>query len=482
MKRVYVVFSWFLIFLIGLCFQANAFGREGTFGLYPAEFKGTMNPGQIGMFELFVYNNTGQTSEFVVTVMGCGIDRSGVRYYPAPEEAGEYSAAQWVRLKGMYAGSTIRVSPNEKHSILAEVHVPVGTRPGEYYAVIFVEPVEFNVVERGALKFQTKSRIGAVVKVLVPGPTSAFDMRSSVSEIWVDMPDNETVDQFRSILEALDNEMIVTDSFAHELSSFLQTLGVKFVYEDYRLWSRERQEEYAQAISEFLEQIWLERESVRITATLSTEARRIILAKGEVSIYQDFVDENGRRQRILRDHFTLTPAGSSIRGEEKVFPGGMRDFFGTIQRPLPVGEYTAEVRFEYRGEDETNARFALGHTTFSVPQELAIRQKEMLVLGVDPDLLVYNMAPGEYHVKAVTIENLDVVEPLEIQLSTNVDWIEISSSTYKLQPGRKQSIRVAVRMPRDVEFVDRTGKILVLTDRGKATYIDVQVRDKRETN
>lgn len=482
MKRVYVVFGWFLILLIGLCFQANAFGREGTFGLYPAEFKGTMSPGETAVLELFVYNNTSQTSEFLVTVTGCGIDRGGARYYPLPEEAGEYSAAQWIRLVDMYSGSTIRVPSGEKHSILAEVHVPFGTKPGEYFAVIFVEPVEFTPVEQGALKIQAKSRIGAVVKVLVPGPISAFDMRSAVTEIWVDMPDSETVEQFRTVLEALESEMIVTDSIGNELSSLLAAFGVYFSYEDYKLWTREKQEEYAQAVSKFLEQIWMEQESIMIAATLSTEARRIILAKGEVFIYQNFVDANGRKQRVLRDHFTLTAAGSSTKGEEKVFPGGMRDFYGTVQRPLPVGDYTAEVRFEYRGEDETNVRYTLGQTTFSIPQELAIRQQEMLVLNVEPDLLVYDMVPGEYHVKAVTVENLDVVEPLEIQLSTSVDWIEISSGSYRLQPGRRQSIRIAVRIPRDAEFVDREGKILLLTDRGKAVYIDVQVRDKRNTN
>lgn len=482
MKRGCIISSLVLVCLVSLCVHVNALGHQGTFGLYPAEFKDSISPGQSGMFELFVFNNTNQTAEFVVAIMGCGIDRSGARYYPSPEEAGDYSAAKWLRLTGMHAGSNIRVLPNERHGLLVEVHVPVGTRPGEYYAVVFVEPVEFSVVEQGSLRFQTKSRIGAVVKVFVPGPISAFDMRSSVSEIGVVLPDVEIAEQFPGILETLEKERIVTDSCAPEFARLLQAFGARFVYDDYQSWSREKQEEYAAWASKFLEQIWIEEETVKIVATLSTESRRIILAKGEVSIYQDFVNEGGRRQRVLRDQFTLTPAGSNIKGEEKVFPGGMRDFFGTIQRPLPVGEYTAEVRFEYRGEDEENVRLALGQTTFSVPEELAIRQKEMLVLGVAPDLLVYDMAPGEYHVKAVTLENLDVVEPLEIQLSTNASWIDLSSSSYKLQPGRKQSVRIAVRIPRDAELVERAGKILVSTDRGKAVYIDVQVRDKRDTN
>jgi hypothetical protein len=307
-------------------------------------------------------------------------------------------------------------------------------------------------------------------------------MRSTVSEIRIDMPDNELSDLFRNILEKFDEEMKITDDIVSELTQLLQQFGARFSYEDYKLLPAEQQEEYFAWVRRFVEQMWMEQSTVKVVATFSTVSRKMLFVKGQVSIYQDIVGENGKRQRILRDRFTLTPAGSTVKGEEKVMPGGIRDFFGAIERPLPVGEYTAEVRFEYRGEGDEYARLALGQATFSIPQELVIRQKDMLLLVVTPDLLEYEMVPGEYHVKAVTVENLDTVEPLRIQLGTDVDWIEISSTSFLLQPGRKQSFRIAVKIPRDAEVVDRTGRIYISTDHGKVVYVDVKVRDKRNVN
>jgi hypothetical protein len=482
MKRLWIILAWVLICLSSLCLPVNAFGREGTFGLYPAEYNETLSPGQTGLFELFIYNNTDHTLEFFITIMGCGIDRNGVRYYPDLKEAGEYSAVKWLKLTGMDTDSSLVISADQRRGLLVEVHVPEGTKPGEYYAVVFVEPKEFNVIEQGSLRFQTKTRIGALVKILVPGPISTFEMRSTVSEIRIDMPDNELSDLFRNILEKFDEEMKISDDIVSELTQLLQQFGARFSYEDYKLLPAEQQEEYFAWVRRFVEQMWMEQSTVKVVATFSTVSRKMLFVKGQVSIYQDIVGENGKRQRILRDRFTLTPAGSTVKGEEKVMPGGIRDFFGAIERPLPVGEYTAEVRFEYRGEGDEYARLALGQATFSIPQELVIRQKDMLLLVVTPDLLEYEMVPGEYHVKAVTVENLDTVEPLRIQLGTDVDWIEISSTSFLLQPGRKQSFRIAVKIPRDAEVVDRTGRIYISTDHGKVVYVDVKVRDKRNVN
>jgi hypothetical protein len=480
MSKGCLVVVLILISLSCVCSHVSALGREGTFGLYPVEFKGELSPGQSEMFELFIFNNTNLMHEFTVTTMGCGIDRGGARYYPSPEMAGEYSAAKWLTITGLVSGSVIRIPPYERHAILVEVHVPSGTRPGEYYAVVFIEPTEYSLVEQEGLKYQAKTRIGAVVKVLVPGPISAFDMRSSVKELKVSLPSVEQAEQFGMILENLDMEGVITENSAPQITSLLKSYGIRFVYDDYKAWGIQEQQDYAKSVLKYLEQIWMEEETVKITATFETEARKIILAKGEVSVYQEFVNEDGRRQRILRDRFTLTPSGSDIKGEEKVFPGGMRDFYGTVQRPLPIGDYTAEVRFEYRGEDEEVARLALGVISFSISEELAVKQRQMLVLGVSPDLLVYDMAPGEYHVKALTVENLDVVDPLVLEVSTNVDWIELSSESFELLPGKSRLIRVAVKIPRDAELVQRAGKILISTNRGKAVYIDVQVCDKRD--
>lgn len=207
---------------------------------------------------------------------------------------------------------------------------------------------------------------------------------------------------------------------------------------------------------------------VKVIATLENKCPVHLDAEGSVKI-------KNLEGRIF-DKFLLQGAGKNVRGEAFVYPEGMRDFWGTITRPLPPGEYVAEVSFTYG----YRFRKIRAKTTFTLTETVAAKQKELLILAAKPELLEYSLVPGGYHVEAVEVENMDIVENLEIVAQSNAEWLKVSPGRLKLAPERRRKIKVIVRIPRDTEIVKRDGKIMFKAERGKPVFVDVVVHDARE--
>ena len=102
------------------------------------------------------------------------------------------------------------------------------------------------------------------------------------------------------------------------------------------------------------------------------------------------------------------------------------------------------------------------------------------MLHVNPELLEYSMIPGESHIEAIEIENMDLVSTLDVDIfASDPSWIEIPVPSVTIGPGRSKKIRIVVKIPRDAKEVERIGKVGIATTQGKPVYVDIRVKDKR---
>lgn len=458
--------------------SGQAFALEGSFGLTPAKLRVEVVGGQSAQLKFVLMNNTSLPRTYKNYVTGCTINRDGAREYPEGDQAGRYSAAQWIKITKGLDGSV--VYPYELYEITAEINPPIGTAPGKYYAVLFAEPIETTTTTKGFIALNTRSRVGALIEVTVPGPISAFGKRASVTEIKSSMPDANRIKKYKDVIQSIKDSKELSIDHYEPLKELNSQLVDMINYQQYRSLKIEEQEKYALGLVGYLEQLKMEEEVIRVWATLENESHMIIMAKGEAFIYQKTAMDGDRYRRVLRDKFTLIASGQSIKGEAKVFAGGLRDFHGTVQRPLPAGEYVMEVRFEVRGEDEEQRVYTTKAAEFTVPENVAVRQSEMLTFGISTDFLEFDMVAGGYHVEVIEVENLGFAEALRINVISTDSWLEVYPKELQLGPGRRQNIRIGVRIPRDDELIERKGRLILTTDGAKLLTVDVVVTDKRK--
>jgi hypothetical protein len=450
-----------------------------TYGLAPAIYQAELKPGKSAAFDLTVVNQTAKATTFRMYITGVGMDQYGGMIYP--DENGLFSAAHWIELSNLSTSSTLNVDPNNSKLIKVSIQVPSGTKPGQYLTCVFAEPTTINTVKENNTELQTKIRIGTIVKITVPGPESAFSIKCTALNPDVIMPNKERIQALSRIVNILEQDLEVTDSIASEVTNYVNNSGSFFDYKTYQQMLKEQKQDIAKQIMDFLRQDIMQESALKVEATLKTDARTTIAAKGEAFVYQ-IVDNGATKVKRLRDHFTLTPAGSDIKDQCSILPGGSRSFQGQVQRPLPHGDYTVETRFSYIGEGSKTVRMVSSNADFKVSEQMELEQKDMLVLYVDPEVMTFNVVPGEFQSQAIKIENLDLVEPIEIKLASDNEWLEINPKSVIISPGRTATIRVTAKVPKSENITDKQCKIFITPNRGKIVWLDIKVKDKRKVS
>ncbi|PIU15813.1 hypothetical protein COT20_01270 [bacterium (Candidatus Gribaldobacteria) CG08_land_8_20_14_0_20_39_15] len=203
-------------------------------------------------------------------------------------------------------------------------------------------------------------------------------------------------------------------------------------------------------------------QDIKIFAALKNFSRVHLDARAQVEIRNSAGE--------IFDRFDLYGAGKNIRGDAFVYPEGIRDFWGSISRPLAEGEYVAEISFVYGSRFQTNK----AAINFVVSRELGQKQKEFLTLIVEPELLEIEVSPKSFRTKTVKISNLDF-EALEVQIVSQEDWLKVKPDVLKIQPGKTKNCRIEISI---FEEVEREGRIFVQPERGKVKEIDVIVKVK----
>lgn len=207
-------------------------------------------------------------------------------------------------------------------------------------------------------------------------------------------------------------------------------------------------------------------EGIKIFANLTNKCASHLDARGEVLI-------KNSANRIF-DKFVLQATGKNTKGVALIYPMGSREFSGVIQRPLPAGEYIAEVAFDYGYRTQK----AKAEAKFTVSQEVGENQKEFLTLTAEPNPLEAQMSSGALRALAIKVFNFDF-EPLAVKATSQVPWIKVEPAEFTIGSGKEKSLSVTISVPAN-ERIARVGKIILTPERGRSVAVDIVVLAPKE--
>lgn len=163
-------------------------------------------------------------------------------------------------------------------------------------------------------------------------------------------------------------------------------------------------------------------------------------------------------------------------GKTFVFPGSTIDFYGTLDRTLPSGEYVLEVSFDY-GYYSKRATYK---KDFFIKRDVPLDESKANFLELETTEIKMNVPPNSLRTKDISIINTDY-RPITFTFDTD-DWVKVKPSAPKitLKPGEKKGFRVVISIS-DYGGVDKKeSKITVSPDRGISSEISVLVSNKEE--
>lgn len=208
-----------------------------------------------------------------------------------------------------------------------------------------------------------------------------------------------------------------------------------------------------------------EEQTINIISTLKNNCRIQLDAQAQVVI-------KNSADRIF-DRFILQGANKKAKGEAQVYPMGERKFSGTIQKPLPAGEYIAEVSFNFGSR-----RKAKAETTFVVSPKLGKAQEGLLVLTAEPNPATLTMPAGAFRTLSLRVENLEF-EPIKVTATSQAPWLSVKPATFTVKAVSSRNLRLTVSTA-DNESTARVGKIVLTPERGKPIIVDVIVSIPKE--
>ena len=218
-------------------------------------------------------------------------------------------------------------------------------------------------------------------------------------------------------------------------------------------------------------------DQIKIFVTFENTGGMLEYVKGKVSII------NKENKRVYDDPVLKALVPLSPDGTGEIYPEGIRDFEAEVSRPLPAGEYDLRTVFEIKTSLAPDAKVQKKirkTTSFTIPETVAMKQRELLTLVAETQLLQFNLKSGGLVMSALEITNQDF-QPLSVDISIPKGaekWLQITENLNlrASQPGRPVSkkIRFKIRIPRD-ENAERNCKITFTPERGKPVVVDLMI-------
>jgi len=165
----------------------------------------------------------------------------------------------------------------------------------------------------------------------------------------------------------------------------------------------------------------------------------------------------------------LSSPGRESKEKEFVFPNSVLDFTGSLDRPLPKGEYIVDVAFDYGYK----FRKAREKANFSIDREINVDESGMELLSVEPEEIKIELSEGAFRVKPIKLVNVDY-RTLRVFTETEGEWLKVAPSEFTLRPGGSKVLKAVLSIPKD-EKEKRIGEIVFKPDKGKFIRIPVVV-------
>jgi len=155
------------VFIVAFSCLVLAVSSVYAFRVSPVRLDLTIPRGQTAELVLNLTGSKGTGREYLLVFpTDISMERNGTLNFNRLENF-EHSAVPWIKLEQ----TKIALLEKQKKELKFKISVPRRAKPGEYYAVIMVEPTEFTDVRAKDKPFliHMKSRIAVVIVIDVPG-------------------------------------------------------------------------------------------------------------------------------------------------------------------------------------------------------------------------------------------------------------------------------------------------------------------------
>jgi len=149
----------------------------------------------------------------------------------------------------------------------------------------------------------------------------------------------------------------------------------------------------------------------------------------------------------------LTPAGSKPENSAFIMPGGIRDFEGVLERPLPAGEYIAETVFDYGSYIKPKSI-----VPFSI--EESHDRGEIPAFSFEPQTVYISSLPGNTEVSKITIYNMGS-EAISLEVLSDTDWISVLNSKVIIPDGSFRNVGILSTVPESIDGEIRLSPLLI---------------------
>jgi len=381
MKKIIMLFSFAMILVI----NANAVKVS------PVRFDESIARGASKDFVLNLTGSKGSyNQDLLIYPSDLYMSRNGALSFDSIKDS-KNSCVKWIKIEK----SQISLLEDQTVKLKFKISIPSNASPGEYYAVIMVEPEKFSDVKdkNKPIMLKMKSRVAVVFVLQVPG--RSYEKKGEIAEV----------------------KILQTDSLV-KISSAFQNSG------DIHL-------------------------DVKSEATIRS-------ADGKMTF----------------GTFPLK-ALSNSKDEAFVFPGAIRDFEGVLKRPLPTGDYLAEVSYNY-GYDFRKARKI---QKFSINRKVPLDEKNAEFVSLEPKEIRLLVPKGGRRMQVVKITNTDY-RSLNVSVAAN-DWASIAPNNLSLKPGEVRNVMLTL-VPMYDQSQNKETVVSFKADRGKATNMKVFVTGIKE--
>jgi len=181
--------------------------------------------------------------------------------------------------------------------------------------------------------------------------------------------------------------------------------------------------------------------AIKVVASLENKGRVSFKAQGEVKIMD-------KGEKHILEKFFLEPT------EARIFPEGIRDFTGTLRRPLPAGEYVVKVSFKYGSRWKKARKKSVFSISPAFAQVLAkSKGKDSLaLLDINPRPLKMDLYAGSFRTAFLKVFNRrEKSVKVNINVKDEENWVKIYPSSFSLKPYYEKRIRVSFHVPSKIE-------------------------------
>lgn len=164
-------------------------------------------------------------------------------------------------------------------------------------------------------------------------------------------------------------------------------------------------------------------------------------------------------------------ATGNPKEEAFIFPGNMRDFEGTLDKPLPKGEYVVDVAFDYGNK----LKKATARSNFSITREVYIDETKNEFLNLESKTIELVVPAGALRTQVLKVSNTDY-RTINVSVSSE-KWVEAEPKSFTLQPGESKNIKATISPTAYKQPIMET-KIIFNPDRGMNSEVKLFLSEK----